>query len=313
VLILGVNNNAIETGPMEQNSIRYSIIIPVFNEEKVIKDVVMNLISFLNEQLEGGYEIILVDDGSTDATNEILFKIPDNQVSVLTNPYNKGYGSALKLGVGGAKGEFVLFFDADGQHNPEDLLTLVKEGTEYDMIVGWRRGYKGPAWRQPGKRAMKAIACYLVNSKIPDLNSGLRRVRKGCFDRYVHLYPDGFSLTTTITLAFIKHGYNIKYTPITINRRVGESTVRITDGLKTINFMLHTIMLFSPLRVFIPSSLLFLVFGLTFLFFDICIHNNIGDSTILLISISMVFFFFGLIADQLGAIRREMRFSIWNK
>lgn len=303
----------IAADPTDQSAIRYSVIIPIYNEASMIGKVVMNLKNCLDDQLRDHYEIILVDDGSTDNTREILLQIPGQQIRVLNNPYNKGYGSALKLGASKAKGEFLLFYDADGQHNPGDLLALINEGDEYDMIIGWRRGYKGPAWRQPGKRLLAAVASYLVNSRIYDLNSGMRRVRKACFDQYIHLYPDGFSLTTTITLAFIKHGYSIKYSPITINPRVGRSTVRLSDGFKTINFILHTIMLFSPLRVFIPFSLLFFLFGSIFLCLDIWLHNNIGDSTLLLLSVSMVSFFFGLIADQLAAIRRELRLNIWKK
>ena len=180
------------------------------------------------------------------------------------------------------------------------------------MIIGARKGYKGPFMRQPGKKLLTWTANYLVQKKIPDLNSGLRLIKKDLFSKFSHIYPNGFSLTTTITLAFFKEGLNVKYVPIKINKRKGRSHVTISDGFKTIMLIIRTIILFSPLRVFLPVSGSIFTLGLLSLSFDIFLFSkqgkpNIGDTTMLLFVFSLFFFFFGLIADQVSAIRRELK------
>lgn len=291
-----------------EKQIKFSIIIPVFNEEDVIEKVINDLGRFLETELEESYEIIAINDGSEDRTEGILRNIKLENFRYYNSPYNKGYGSALKLGASKAVGKFLIFYDGDGQHNPNDVMELIKEINRYDMVVGSRQGYQGPLWRQPGKKILNIIANYLVSFKIPDLNSGLRIVKKDYFFKFIHLYPEGFSLSTTITLAFLKHGFNVKYTPIKINKRVGKSVVKIFDGFWTIGLILRMIMLFSPLRFFLPISILCFVAGLYSLILDIFIHFNIGDNTILLLISSIIIFSFGLLADQISAVRRELKF-----
>lgn len=284
---------------------KYSIIIPVHNEEKNIFHVISGLYSYLNNHMND-YEIIIVNDGSTDKTREIISQPRENMV-IYNNPYNKGYGSSLKKGSEIAEGKYLIFYDGDGQHNPEDILKLIKYKNEYEMVVGSRRGYQGPLWRQPGKKIINIIANYLVRFRIPDLNSGLRLVKKECFKKFEHLYPNGFSLSTTITLAFIKHGFNVKYVPIKISKREGSSTVKITDGFLAINLVIRMIMLFSPLRIFVPVGLALFALAFYSLCRDLFVVNNINDNTVLLIISSLIVFFFGLIADQLAHLRREMK------
>jgi len=291
-----------------------SIIIPVFNEEKSVKKVIADLTTYLKEK-KYPIEIIIVNDGSTDKTKEILQQITHEQVSfcrdssrirVISHPYNKGYGAALKTGVKNAKYDWVLFYDGDGQHQPEYIEKLIKYQNNYDMIIGARKGYKGPMIRQPGKKLLHWLAEYLVQQKIPDLNSGLRLMKKSIFEKFAHLLPNGFSLSTTITLAAFRENFNVKYVPIKIRKRQGKSTVCLKDGLKTIMLILRIITLFSPLRIFLPVAFGIGILAIISLIYDI-VKSNITDATILLFSSTIMLFFFGLLADQIAAIRREIK------
>ncbi len=286
--------------------IKFSIIIPAYNEEKSVAQVITGLKNFLSKE-EYDYEIIVIDDGSTDQTNKILKNIKN--IKLISHPYNKGYGAAIKTGVKNAQYDWLLFYDSDGQHQPKYIEKLIKYTKRYDMIIGARVGYQGPLNRQPGKKLLNWVANYLVQQKIPDLNSGFRLVKKDIFLRFSHILPNGFSLSTTITLAFFKEALNVKYISIKINKRKGKSSVTVKDGFETLMLILRTITLFSPLRVFLPVSGLILGLALLSLVLDI-IHTysfNIGDTTILLFISSLFFFFFGLLADQISATRREKR------
>lgn len=285
---------------------KFSIIIPAYNEEVAIKSVLQELKDYLNEKKYQN-EIIVVDDGSTDQTNEILKNFEG--IKFISHPYNKGYGASLKTGIKNAEYDWLLWYDADGQHQPKYIEELIKYRNEYDMIIGARVGYQGPFFRQPGKKLLRCLAEYLVQQKIPDLNSGFRLVKKDLFLKFAHILPNGFSASTTITLAFFKEGLNVKYIPIAVKKRKGKSSVKIQDGLKTIMLILRIITLFSPLRIFLPVSVLIFGFAIFALSLDIFLFSqgrlNIGDTTILLFISSLFFFFFGLLADQIAAVRRE--------
>lgn len=285
---------------------KFSIIIPAYNEEGTIKGVLEELKNYLKEK-KYQTEIIIVNDGSTDQTNRISKGIKN--IKLINHPYNKGYGASIKTGAKNARYSWLLFYDSDGQHNPQYIEKLIKYISDYDMVVGARTGYRGPLSRQPGKKLLNWMANYLVQQKIPDLNSGFRLIKKNLFLKFLHILPNGFSLTTTITLAFFKEALNVKYIPIKINKRKGKSFVKIHDGFKTIVLILRTIILFSPLRVFLPVS--GLIFGLALLSLTLdIIHTysfNIGDMTILLFIFSLFFSFFGLLADQLATIRRNIK------
>jgi glycosyltransferase involved in cell wall biosynthesis len=293
---------------MEEKKLEFSIIIPVYNEAQIIAETVTSLCDFLRQYCHYSYEIILVNDGSTDKTAEKMEELRNDHIKLVHHAYNKGYGAALKTGVRSAGFDKLVFYDGDGQHKPEDLLNLMQVAEGYDMVVGSRQGYKGPVWRQPGKVLINLLANYLVKFKIPDLNSGLRVVDKDKFLLFEHLYPNGFSLSTTITLSFIKHGLNVRYETIRINKRMGsKSTVSITDGFRVVNLVIRMIMLFAPLRIFLPFGAIIFTLGLISFLRDVFMVRNINDNTILLLISSLIFFFFGLIADQLASIRREMK------
>jgi glycosyltransferase involved in cell wall biosynthesis len=278
-----------------------SIIIPMFNEEKSIGRVLSNLQKL---KLNFKSEIIVVDDGSKDRSRNIVKKF--SKVRLICHPANKGYGASLKTGVKNSKYEFVLFIDADNQHYANDILRLSRDIGKFDMIVGARTNITSLI-RAPYKKVLNFVASYLAERRIPDLNSGFRLVRKSLMEKYFHLLPDTFSLTTTITLAAIKGGYSVKYIPIKMKiRKTGQSVIHpIKDSLRFMILILRITMLFSPLRVYLPISIFLFSTGFLIVIYELITTFNVGDISVLFILSSMLMFFFGLIADQIGFIRRE--------
>jgi glycosyltransferase involved in cell wall biosynthesis len=278
-----------------------SIIIPAHNEEEGIVDVING-----TKQLNKGYEILVIDDGSTDNTYKLA---TETGVKVIRHPYNKGYGAALKTGIRNAAADIVLFMDADGQHKPSDIQKLTQFIGEYDMVVGARtKKSKISLLRRPGKKILSITANYLAGMKIPDLNSGFRALRKDVAREFMHILPNSFSFSTTITLAFINSGYNVKYVPIEAPERVGKSKIKpFRDGFRFIMLIFRTIVLFDPLKVFLPMSIVLFLLGVPYLMYELVLHLDVPPSSILLIISSILIFFFGLLADQISSLRRELK------
>jgi len=285
--------------------VEFTVVIPAFNEGACIVGVLQQLQSALREQ-QAHAEIIVVDDGSTDGTAGQAESI--SGVRVIRHPENKGYGAAIKTGIRSARTEWCITYDADSQHTPDLLLSLLPHCTEPNhMVVGMRTGYKGPWIRQPGKRLLQWVANYLVQRKIPDLNSGMRAFRRDQFLHFEHLFPNGFSLSTTSTVCFFKENLNVVYVPIRIRPRVGRSTVCAHDAVKTFMLMVRLIMLFSPLRIFLPMTLLFAALTIADIVYEISVTGNITNkSSVALITLTSLTFFFGLLADQVAALRRDI-------
>lgn len=279
----------------------FTIVIPAYNEEDAIRIVLQKL-----REHGVAAPIIVVDDGSSDGTKERAAAFPG--VQVISHPYNKGYGAAIKTGIRAATTEWVITYDADGQHTPELLALLLRHCERPNhMVVGMRKGYKGPWIRQPGKRVLQWIASYLAERPIPDLNSGLRAFRREEFLQFQHLFPNGFSLSTTSTVCFFKENLNVIYVPITIQPRTGKSTVRVHDAIKTLMLILRLIMLFSPLRIFLPATFFFGMLTVMDIIFEaVTTHKFANTSSVALITLTSLTFFFGLLADQVAAIRREI-------
>ena len=281
-----------------------SIVIPAYNEEEGIKNVLNGIKDTLKEGLD--YELLVVDDGSTDRTAEI---VKNEGVRLIQHSYNKGYGAALKTGTKNAQGDFVLYMDADNQHNPGDILKLLKYMNENDMVVGARtKDSKIVFSRRIGKKILTFIANYLSETKIPDLNSGLRLVRKDVVMEFIHILPNTFSFTTTITLACIKSGYNIKYVPINTTERVGDSKINpFRDGFRFVILILRTIVLFDPLKIFLPVSAVLFILGFLELIREVILSFSIWSTSMLLLLSSILIFFFGLLADQISILRWELK------
>lgn len=289
----------------EKNKPGVSILIPCYNEEKGIKDTIDRLQVCA---VKNKWDIIVIDDGSTDGTAEILGKIKG--IRVVSHPYNKGYGAALKTGIMNAETPLVVFYDGDGQHNPVDVENLLRNFNNFDMLVGERGKGSHRDWlRAPGKWLLTKIANILTERKIPDLNSGLRVIKREIISKYLHLMPDGFSFSTTSTIAFMNLGYNVGYFPITVNKRTGKSSVKqLKHGSGVIILILRLIALFNPLKIFLPVSLfLFLVGTIYEIIFGIILFPGtmrlIPGALFLLVS-SIIIFLFGLLVDQISELRK---------
>ena len=278
-----------------------SIVIPAYNEAEAIADVVHVL-----RGAAGWREIIVVDDGSSDATAQ---RAEEAGASVVRLPYNMGNGAAVKNGIRRASGEFVLIIDADGQHPPEDALRLAARLGEYDLVIGARSGEtQATHARRAGNGALNGLASYLTGRDIPDLTSGFRGARTSGLREYLHLLPNGFSTPTTTTLAFIKAGYNVTFEPVEARSRVGVSKIRLArDGTKFLMIILKIITLFSPLRIFLPLSLASFALGFGYAVWTIATQSHVTNSSVLLIVLAVIVFLVGLVSEQISALRFEGR------
>lgn len=274
-----------------------SVVIPVYNEEDAVLGVIEDLQHTLRES-GVTYEIIAVDDGSTDDSCGVICKASD--VTLIRHPFNRGYGAALKTGIRHARYERVAIIDADVTYSPDSLVKLLEHWGNNDMVVGARVGEDVaiPAVRKPAKWVLNQVANYLVGGKIPDLNSGLRVFKKSIVLQFFNLLPSGFSFTTTITLAMLSNDYLVAYVPIPYAARIGSSKIRpIRDTVNFLGLILRTFMYFSPLKVFIPVSLVFLGAGLAKTIFDVVSHQNVTSSDLLLLVTGTTIAMMGLLAD----------------
>ena len=278
-----------------------SIIIPAFNESESIAEVVAVL-----RDAAPWREIIVVDDGSTDSTGNIAAAAG---AIVVRHAYNLGNGAAVKNGIRRAAGEYVLIVDADGQHPPEDALRLVARLGEYDMVIGARSNEtQATHARRAGNGALNGLASYLTGREIPDLTSGFRGARAAGLREYLHLLPNGFSTPTTTTLAFLKGGYSVAFEPIHARQRSGQSKIRLArDGAKFLMIIFKMITLFSPLRIFLPISLVSFLVGAAYAVWTIATQQHVTNSSVLLILFAVVVFLVGLVSEQISALRFEGR------
>ena len=277
-----------------------TIIIPALNEERAIGNVVKDM-----KREFADAEILVINDGSVDRTEEIGLQAG---ARVINHEMRMGYGAALITGIRSASGEYVLFCDGDGQHSAVDARAVVAQAGDFDMVVGARTaGSNAPAMRKPGKLVIRIFADFLAGRRIPDLNSGLRLFKRDSIMRYLHLMPSGFSFSTTSTFAMLKSKRKIKYVPITVRERIGESTVRQwRHGPMTLMLLLRLTVLFEPLKIFLSVAAFLFVLGVASLVNDIARGSGgIGDTTVLMAVSSLIIFMFGLLCDQVSAIRRE--------
>jgi glycosyltransferase involved in cell wall biosynthesis len=278
-----------------------SVLIPAFNEGDAIAEVVTAL-----KACADWHEIIVVDDGSRDQTSD---RAAAAGATVIRHPYNKGNGAAVKTGIRGASGEFVLIIDGDGQHKPEDALRLVDRLGEYDLVIGARSTEtQATHARRFGNSALNWLASYLTDREIPDLTSGFRGARREYLREFLHLLPNGFSTPTTTTLAFIKAGYNVTFEPVHARQRVGQSKIRLaSDGTKFLMIILRIVTIFSPLRIFLPVSAASFALGTGYALWTIATQRHITNSSVLLIIFAVIVFLVGLISEQISALRFEGR------
>ncbi|MGR9074045.1 MAG: glycosyltransferase family 2 protein [Gammaproteobacteria bacterium] len=286
----------------KQDKPKYSIVIPCFNEEKAIEHTIHEI----SERLSGihSHEIIVVNDASTDATDTKLGYLSSQygRLRIFKHDTNRGYGASIKTGIKHAKGKFIAITDADGSYPNENLPDLFAEIENYDMVVGARtaKDVVYPLIRKIPKLFLRRYASWLAGVNIPDLNSGMRVFKKSVYRKYAHTLPDGFSFTTTITMAMLTNGYEVKYTPIGYRERIGKSKIRpIRDTLNFIQLILRMGMYFAPLRVFMPVAGLIFAAAFASVAYDVYIIRNLTDKTVILLMFGINTCMFALLADMI--------------
>jgi glycosyltransferase involved in cell wall biosynthesis len=278
-----------------------TIIIPAHNEEAGIGNVVQKILA-----IDPSYEILVVDDGSRDNTAAVAVQAG---AKVISHPYNIGNGAAIKTGARHATGDIVLMIDADEQHPPENIPLLLEKMDSFAMAVGARTPKSRVSqYRSLGNYIMRRLAMYLTEAYIADLTSGFRAIKREVLLEYIHLFPNTYSYPTTITMSLLKDGYPVAWVPMdSIGKRTsGKSGVRpIRDGMRFIAIMIRVVMLFSPQKVFLPVGLAVLLLG-AYLSVVTIQRSQLEVSAVMVVMIGVFVLLFGLIAEQLSTIRREL-------
>lgn len=287
-----------------------SIILPARNEAETIAAVVAELRARYPDA-----EILVVDDGSSDATAAVAQQAG---AAVLRNPYSMGNGAAIKRGARAASGEVLVFMDADGQHDPAEIAPLLERLDQgYDMVVG-ARSATGQASLARGlaNGFYNRMASWMTGFVVEDLTSGFRAVRAERFREFLHLLPNGFSYPTTITMAFLRSAYPVCYVPIQARpRQGGKSHIQpLKDGLRFLLIIFKIATLYSPLKLFLPASLVFAGLGLSYYAYTFAMAGRFTNMSLLLFSAAVIVFLIGLVSEQItgltylaGRTERESR------
>ncbi len=277
----------------------FTVLIPAYDEEAGIGPTLERLRDTLAD-LPVATEILVVDDGSRDGTASKLASF--SGIRTVTHARNRGYGAALKTGLRHARHDLIVISDADGSYPCERIPELVRRAASADMVVGARRGGSAGSSILRGipKWFLRRFAEWLVQSDIPDLNSGLRVFRKSVVDGFLALLPNSFSFTTTLTLAMISNGYTVAFEPIDYQPRVGRSKIKpIRDTLRFVQLILRTGMYFAPLRVFLPVAAVFAAgFGVS-LYLDLFVRRDLTEATLVLLVTATQLAMFALLADMI--------------
>jgi glycosyltransferase involved in cell wall biosynthesis len=276
-----------------------SLVMPAYDEEEGIEDAIASAQAVL-AGLDAETEILVVDDGSTDRTAELAEKAGARVISL---PENCGYGAAIKAGIEVARHDKIAITDADGTYPADALPALLARADRYDMVVGSRQGANVaiPWARRPAKWFLNRLASYLAGRHIPDLNSGLRVMDRGLLERYEHILPQGFSLTTTITLAALCNGHLVYYHPIDYYERSGRSKIRPRHALDFLLLVLRTVVYFNPLKVFIPLGAVFFGIGLGKFGYDVW-KGNFSETALMGLLGGTLLWSVGLLADQIARV-----------
>lgn len=284
-----------------------SIVIPAFNESESLASYLPLLLAYCKER---NWKIIIVNDGSTDNSKEILDShVHEKNYLAIHHKVNKGYGGAIKTGINAATTEFIVTIDGDGQHVLEDIDKLLNViiDNEADMIVGSRKGLKSASlYRSLGKWLLRRIAKILLPIQIEDLNSGMKLYRTSLVQSYLNLCPDTMAFSDIITLIFISKKHLVLEFPISIkDRETGQSTIRTFTAFETVLEIINIVMLFNPLKIFLPLALLFTGLGLIWTLPIILMGRGVSVGGSLMIMWGIMCFMLGLIAEQLSLIRKN--------
>lgn len=279
-----------------------SIIIPAYLEEQGIADVIKRVHAVMDE-IGSSYEIVVVDDGSDDATAE---KARESGARIISHPYNIGNGAAIKTGIRNANGETLVMLDGDGQHAPEDIPRLLEKIGPFDMVVGARtKKSEASLHRRLANFIYNLFATFICGFKIEDLTSGFRAIKANVARRLVYLLPNTFSYPTTITLAVLRSGYSLGYIPVNAKKRVGKSKIKLLkDGSRFFFIIIRIATLFSPMRIFLPVSMLMFFSGLGYGLYRIFIEGTrYGPTSAMLMIMAVVIFMVGLVSEQVAQLR----------
>lgn len=277
--------------------IKISIVLPAKNEAKAIASTIKAIY-----ELAINFEIIVVNDGSTDETKYVAEQAG---AKVITHPYSKGNGAAIKTGARHATGDIIVFMDADGQHDPQDiprLLAKIEEG--YDLVVGARqKGSQASVGRGIANTLYNNLATYMTEQRVKDLTSGFRAVRAEKFKEFLYLLPNGFSYPTTSTMAFFRAGYSVTYVPIHAAKRIGKSHIHpLKDSIRFFLIIFKIATLFSPLKMFLPISVLLFLMGTAWYSYTLYEFHRFTNMSALLYTGSIMIFLMGLISEQITSL-----------
>jgi len=286
---------------------RLTVIIPAYNEEKPLGIFLPQVIEHCRQK---GYSLVIVDDGSVDKTGQIIDQmVQEGAFKALHHKVNRGYGGAIKTGIWAAETEFVITIDADGQHRLEDIDKLYETiiSQDADMVVGSRKGAKPAAiYRSIGKWIIRSFAKFLMPLSIYDINSGMKIYRTDLAKQYIHLCPDSMPYSDIITLIFIYQRHRVQEEPIVVAKRIaGSSTINMLTAFGTIMEILNMLVLFNPMRVFLPASLICILGGVLWGIPIVLKGRGISPGALLGILVGVIFFFLGLIAEQLSMLRKS--------
>jgi glycosyltransferase involved in cell wall biosynthesis len=279
---------------------KVSIIIPAYNEETNINLVIKRVV-----ELYPDFELIVVDDGSTDNTASVA---KDAGALVYSHPYNIGNGAAIKSGIRIASGEILVFMDGDGQHAPEDIKEILEYFPEFDMVVGARaKGHQASWTRALGNKIYNRFASYVVKFPVEDLTSGFRAVKADVVRNLLYLFPNTYSYPTTLTLSILRIGRSLKYISIEgRTRKSGKSKIRIfKDGIRFFLIITKICTLFSPFRIFLPVSLFMFILGLSYYLYTFFTIGRFTNMSALLFTTSVLIFMMGLVSEQICQMRFE--------
>lgn len=274
---------------MENNTLKFSIILPAYNEEKAIGKVIDDIKNAMDNSKYGGlYEILVIDDCSLDKTAEIALS---KNVKLIKRNINGGSGASRKTGILAAMGEVIVMLDADDTYTASDIPLMLDYFPDYDQVNGARDSERGTLkfLRLPMKLVLRKLASYLSKTRIPDLNTGLKAFKKEIMLKYMWVIPDGFSCVTTMTLAFLCNGYKVKYIPTKYKKRLGVSKFHpIKDTSKYLQTIIRIILYFNPLKIFASISFALFLSSVVVFLYSYFFREKILDITILILLITAI-------------------------